>query len=180
MVRVGERCQFDDMTGDIESIGIRSTRIRARDRSLITIANSDLAQHKIINQSRRDKWHFRHKIGLQYETSSDTLKSIRDAILDYLTAHDKVFMEKLRVRLVSFDDGALTLQVNAYLEARSNSAFLELQEALLFDIRAIIAANGSDFAYPSSTIYLTKDAGLQPAAGKETGEEREDTDQQSA
>mgnify|MGYP000621763799 CR=1 FL=1 len=161
MVRVGEFCQFDDLAGTVESIGIRSTRIRALDRTLITVANADLAKRKIINYSYRDQFHFRHKLGLRYETSQDALKRILAAIHDYLAAHEKVLEDPLRVRLIGFDDYAVTIDVYAYVQAASTADFMEVQEDLLFDIRAIVEANGSDFAYPSSTVYLSRDKGLQ-------------------
>lgn len=161
MVRVGEFCQFDDLAGTVESIGIRSTRIRALDRTLITVANADLAKRKIINYSYRDQFHFRHKLGLRYETSQEALKRVLAAIHDYLEAHDKVVEDPLRVRLISFDDYAVTVDVYAYVQASNMADFLEIQEELLFGIREIVETNGSEIAYPSSTVYLSRDKGLQ-------------------
>ncbi|WP_208987474.1 mechanosensitive ion channel family protein [Roseibium marinum] len=171
MVRVGEFCQFDELAGTIESIGIRSTRIRALDRTVITIANADLARRKIINFSERDQFHFRHTLGLRYETEPENLKRILAAIRDYLTAHEKVLAETTRVRMIGFNDYAVPVETNAYVLAPDYTGFLEIQEQMLFDIRAIIEANGSSFAYPSSTVYLSKDS--EPSAvdpAKDTGQ----------
>lgn len=161
MVRVGEFCQFDDLAGTVESIGIRSTRIRALDRTLITVANADLAKRKIINYSYRDQFHFRHKLKLRYETSPTSLKRVLAAIHDYLLAHEKVIEDPLRVRLIGLDDYAVTVDVYAYVQAATVAAFQEIQEELLFGIREIVEANGSEIAYPSSTVYLSQDKGLQ-------------------
>lgn len=160
MVRVGEYCEFDGLSGTVEAIGIRSTRIRALDRTLITISNADLAKRKIVNYSYRDKFHFRHKIGLRYETSPEVMRTLLDRIYAYLTAHEKVEETPLRVRLVSFDDYAQTIDIYAYVTAPAMDAYLEIQEELLFAIHDIVADCGSDFAFPSSTVYLGKDGGL--------------------
>ncbi len=167
MVRVGEFCQFDDLSGTVESIGIRSTRIRALDRTLITIANADLAKRKIVNYSYRDKFHFRHKIGLRYETSPEIVKDILDQTLFYLDQHEKVGDAPLRVRLISFDDYAQTVEVYAYVSAADMDEYLETQQELLFAIHEIIADCGSDFAFPSSTVYLGKDKGIPAAEAEE-------------
>ena len=161
MVRVGEFCQFDDLAGTVESIGIRSTRIRALDRTLITVANADLAKRKIINYSYRDQFHFRHKLGLRYETSQEALKRVLAGIHDYLKAHEKVAEDPMRVRLIGFDDYAVTVDVYAYVQASDMAGFLEIQEELLFGIREIVESNGSEIAYPSSTVYLSQDGGVQ-------------------
>ncbi|MCX2722203.1 mechanosensitive ion channel family protein [Roseibium salinum] len=180
MVRVGEFCQFDELSGTIESIGIRSTRIRALDRTVITIANADLAKRKIINYSQRDQFHFRHRLGLRYETSPDALKRIVSAINDYLAQHQKILPETLRVRLIGFDDYAVTIEVYAYVVASAYTDFLEIQEEMLFDIRAIIEANGSDFAYPSSTVYLSRDGGLPTEPARQPADDLPGEDRQTA
>lgn len=167
MVRVGEYCQFDDLAGTVESIGIRSTRIRALDRTLITVANADLAKRKIINFSQRDQFHFHHQLGLRYETTPAALKQIMQAIRSYLLGQDKILTETMRVRLIGYDASAVTVQVYAYVQAPAYADFLELQEQMLFDIRAIVEANGSQFAFPSSTVYLSRDAA--PAQDESNG-----------
>lgn len=163
MVRVGEYCEFDGLSGTVESIGIRSTRIRALDRTLITISNADLAKRKIVNYSHRDKFHFRHKIGLRYETSPEAIKTLLMEVTAYLELHEKVAEEPLRVRLVSFDDYAQTVDIFAYVMAPDTDGFLEIQQELLFAIHEIVVRCGSDFAFPSSTVYLGKDQGLPTA-----------------
>jgi len=169
MVRVGEFCQFDELAGTVESIGIRSTRIRALDRTLITVANADLAKRKIINYSQRDQFHFRHRFPLRYETGQAELKEILSRLRTYLERHDKVLSDTLRVRLIGYDEYAVTVEAYAYVLAPSYADFLEVQEDMLFEMRALIEANGSEIAFPSSTVYLSRDKGLAeegPADGK--------------
>ncbi|MEO9528513.1 mechanosensitive ion channel domain-containing protein [Roseibium sp.] len=177
MVRVGEYCQFDELAGTVESIGIRSTRIRALDRTLITIANADLAKRKIINFSQRDQFHFRHQLPLRYETAPDVLKTVMASIRSYLAGRDKVLAETSRVRMIGYTDCAVSIEVYAYALAPSYGDFLEMQEEMLFDIRAIVEDGGSQFALPSSTVYLSRDTGIarKNANGREASADGPDT-----
>lgn len=174
MVRVGEYCQFDDLSGTVEAIGIRSTRIRALDRTMITVSNADLARRKIINYSYRDKFHLRHKLALRYETPAETMKAILRDIADYLEAHEKVEAEPLRVRLVGFTEYAQTVDIYAYVSAPDLNAFLEIQQEILFDIHDIVSRRGIGFAYPASTVFLDREVtGPSPEDAKASGEAEE-------
>ncbi len=158
IVRVGEFCEFDDLAGTVEEIGIRSTRIRALDRTLIVVANGDLSKRKIVNYSKRDVFLFRHKIGLRYETPSETVKTISSRVYDHMLAHERVADDPLRVRLVEYGDYAIVIDVYANIKASNMDEFTSLQEELLYEIRSIVESSGADFAFPSSTVYLARDA----------------------
>lgn len=180
MVRVGEFCQFDDLAGTVESIGIRSTRIRALDRTLITVANADLAKRKIINYSQRDQFHFRHRFPLRFETGQAALKKILSDLRSYLESHEKVLGDTMRVRLIGYADNAATVEAYAYVLASSNADFLGVQEDMLFEMRELIETNGSEFAYPSSTVYLSRDKGLAQGDSVEQAAFPGDGDSQAA
>ncbi|TPW30780.1 mechanosensitive ion channel family protein [Martelella alba] len=175
LVRVGEFVSFADVSGTIEEIGIRSTRIRALDRTLITIANSDLAKTKIINYSQRDVFLFRHAIGLRYETSNAALTAICEKIKAMLEEHKDVRPDPLRVRVVGYGDFSINIDVFTTVLASDMNAFLAIQEELLLSIRTIAEENGSGFAFPSSTLYLTRDDGVgeEPDFTKDVATETE-------
>ncbi|WP_417604945.1 mechanosensitive ion channel family protein [Primorskyibacter flagellatus] len=154
IVRVGEYCAFDDLAGTVEEIGIRSTRIRALDQTLITVANADLSKRKIVNYSKRGAFMFRHQIRLRYDTPSDTVKEIIAGVRDYLAAHDRVPESPLRVRLVEYGEFAILIDIYANLAAESMDEFTALQEELLYEIREVVETNGTGFAIPSSTIHV--------------------------
>nr|WP_306308787.1 mechanosensitive ion channel family protein [Flavimaribacter sediminis] len=159
MVRVGEFCEFDDLSGTIEAIGIRSTRLRALDRTVITIANSDLAKRKIVNFSRRDQFRLRHDLGLRYETSPDQMRDVLMKIRQYLEAHPLV-QEGFRVRFKAFGEYALIVEMHGYVSASDLVEFLGVQEEILLRIAEIVRDSGSGFAMPSTTTYLTRDQGV--------------------
>ncbi|WP_346897452.1 mechanosensitive ion channel domain-containing protein [uncultured Roseibium sp.] len=160
MVRVGEFCEFDDLAGTIETIGIRSTRIRALDRTVITVSNADLAKRKIINYSRRDQFLLKHRITLRYETSEAQLNRVIAEIRAFLEAHELVADEPLRVRLMELGAFSLDIEIYAYIQTSVRDTFLEIQEDILMKIMEIVHESGTDFAFPSSTTYLAQDSGL--------------------
>lgn len=164
IVRVGEYCAFDDLAGTVEEIGIRSTRIRALDQTLITVANADLSKRKIVNYSKRGAFMFRHQIRLRYDTPSETVKKIIAGVREYLAEHERVPESPLRVRLVEYGEFSILIDIYANLAAESMDEFTALQEELLYEIRAVIEANGTGFAIPSSTIHL---AGASEAGKRE-------------
>jgi MscS family membrane protein len=168
MVRVGEYCEFEGLSGTVEAIGIRSTRIRALDRTLITVANSDLAKRKIVNFSRRDRFLLNHVISLRRDTDAAVLLSIIEKIRLSLEENPKVLDQMaLRVTFVGFGDYSLNIELFTYISTADRNEFLKIQEQILVEITRIVQQGGSNFAFPSNVTYLGRDHGLpqQVAAG---------------
>ncbi|MGR5138862.1 mechanosensitive ion channel family protein [Vibrio jasicida] len=159
---VGDYCQIGNQSGVIEQIGVRSTRLRAKDRTQITITNGDLIKHEIINFSRRDRYPFKATIGLRYETDMSQLQTITKKIADLIQEHTDVLDSPIRVHFDTFNAYSLDIQILAHLNTTNRETFLNLQQALLISINQIVEAEGAKFAYPSNTTYLTADS-LQPA-----------------
>ncbi|AYO20846.1 mechanosensitive ion channel family protein [Vibrio owensii] len=164
---VGDYCQIGNQSGVIEQIGVRSTRIRAKDRTQITIANGDLIKREIINYSRRDRYPFKATIGLRYETSMSQLQSITEKITSLLKEHPDVLDSPLRVHFSAFNAYSLDIEILAHLNTTNRETFLNLQQELLILIDKIITTEGAQFAFPSSTTYLATDT-LQPAVTPKT------------
>jgi MscS family membrane protein len=159
-VRVGELCQFGEMRGVVEQIGIRSTRIRALDRTLITVPNSDFAKMRLVNFARRDRMLLNTTLGLRYETTPDQLRYVIARLRELLVAHPMVLADKRRVRFCGFGASSLDIEVNAYVATRVWEDFLGVREDLLFRMAEIVTDAGSGFAFPSQTTYFTRDSGL--------------------
>ncbi|WP_084659992.1 mechanosensitive ion channel family protein [Vibrio sonorensis] len=153
-IQVGDYCEFEDVAGTVESIGIRSTKIRALDRTLITIANGSLVRMKLTNYSRRDKFHFRTTLSVSYQTSMETLSQVIEALKRYLKHQPNVAQQPLRVNFTQFANCSLQIDIHAYIYALDRSAFLNIQQTMLFDIAEIMAQHSVDFAYPTQTLYL--------------------------
>jgi len=159
-IRVGDFCQFGGQMGTVEDIGLRSTRIRTLSRTVIAVPNGQLAVENIENFSLRDKFWFRHLIGVRYETTADQLRYVLAGIRTMLYSHPKVERDGARIRFVAFGGSSLDLEIFAYLKASEMSDFLAIQEDLLLRIMDLIAEAGTGIAFPSQTTYLAKDTPL--------------------
>ena len=159
-VRTGDFCRVGEVTGTVENIGMRSTRIRTQARTIITIPNADFSTRQIENYERRDRFWFHHVLNLRYETTPDQLRAITAQIGAVLQDHPKVDEEPLRVRFLKLGQFSLDIDVHAYVAASDFSEFLEIQEGLLLTLMDVVADGGSAFAFPSSTLYIEPDTGL--------------------
>jgi MscS family membrane protein len=157
-VRVGDFCRFGDILGTVEDIGMRSTRIRTLDRTVVVIPNGEFSSLKIENYSRRDRFWFHPTLGLRYETTPDQIRYLLVELRSMLYAHPRVDPDPARVRFVGLGAESLNIEIFAYVHAENQDDFLEVQEDLTLRIMDIVAESGTSFAFPSRTLYLAKDA----------------------
>ncbi|MGZ7032499.1 MAG: mechanosensitive ion channel family protein, partial [Thermoanaerobaculia bacterium] len=167
-IHVGDYCQAGSTEGGVESIGLRSTRIRTLDRALVTIPNGQLAGMAIGNLTHRDKFLFRHNIRLRYETTADQLRQVLTNIRKMMWAHSKLEAGTIRIRLIRFADYSLDLEVFAYVLTHDTPAFLEIQEELLLAIMDIIEESGTSVALPFQTTPATENIDPDAPPGKVT------------
>ena len=159
-LRVGDFCKIGDSLGTVEEIGLRSTRIRTLNHTLLTVPNGQLASMVVENYASRDRIWFRHVIGLRYETSADQLRYVLAEIRTLLQEHPKVESSTARVRLIRFANSSLELEVFAYVLLADFADFLGIQEELLLHIMDIVERAGTGIAVPTQTTYLTRDSRL--------------------
>ena len=152
----GDYISVSGVKGTVERIGFRSTRIRTIEKSYLTIPNKMLINDVLDNLSlrtfRRSKFH----IGLVYSTSQDQIKAIVMEIQKYLDDHEMTNEDGL-VRFEEFGDSSLNIMVLMYVDTQQYAKFLEVLEDVNFQIMEIVKRNGSDFAFPSTTVYLQKE-----------------------
>jgi MscS family membrane protein len=158
-IRVGDFCLAGNIEGTVESIGLRSTRIRTLNRTLVTIPNGQFSAMSIENLAHRDKFLFRHKFGLRYETTAEQLQHVLKEIRTMLSEYPGVEPTTHRTRFVRFGDSSLDIEVLAYVLTPNWEGFLAAQEDLLIRLMGIIEASRTSFAFPSQTMYITKDQG---------------------
>jgi MscS family membrane protein len=169
-IRVGDFCKAGDHQGTVEDIGLRSTRLRTLDRTVVSVPNGQLATMSLENYTVRDKILFRHTIQVRYETSADQLRFVIAGIRRLLYEHPKVETEGARVRFMGLKDSALELEVYAYIPETVYAVFLAIQEDLLLRIMDLVEESGTSFAFPSQTTYVARDAGLDEAKRKKAAE----------
>jgi MscS family membrane protein len=154
-VRVGDSLKMGDIVGTVEQIGLRSTRIRTLDRTLVSIPNSQIANASVETLSARDKFWFRPVVGLRYDTTPEQLRAVLNGVRQLLHDHPAVETESIRVRFFRLGPFSLDIEVFVYLLAHDWNHFMELQERLLLSITEIVRAAGTAIAFPSQTLYVT-------------------------
>jgi MscS family membrane protein len=154
-VRVGDFLNLGDVQGTVEGVGLRSTRIRTLDRTMVSLPNGQIANMRLETLSARDKFWFHPAIALRYETTASQLHSFLRDVRELLRQHPNVDPASVRVRFVRFGTFSLDVDIFAYTSAHDWNDFLEFQEELLFRIIDIVHQTGTDFALPSQTLYLT-------------------------
>ncbi len=170
-VRVGDFCRFGEQIGTVEEIGVRSTRVRTLDRTLITIPNSTFSSMQLENFTKRDRIRLYTIFGVRYETTPDQMRYILVEIRKLLYSHERVLDDPARIRFINFGAHSLDLEIFAYVDTSDWGEFLGIREDIFLRIMDIIEQSGSGFAFPSQTLYLGKDDGLNEEKVREVAAE---------
>lgn len=136
--RVGEFCRIGSETGTIEEIGLRTTKIRRLDDTIVTIPNADLAQTRIQNLSRRRRFPFEMQLALPIGTTGPQVRTISEEIEAVLAGHELVNPDTVRVLLTGFGEKTMTLELRAHVDVTRNSVFLAVQHELQLRILEIV------------------------------------------
>jgi MscS family membrane protein len=154
-IRVGDFLKVGDTLGTVSEIGLRSTRIRTLNRTVVNLPNGQIATGSLENLTLRDKFWFHPIIGLPYETSASQIRSILQSVRVLLTRQSEVDDASFHVRLLRFGTSSLDIEVFAYVFARDWNDFLRIQEDLLLQIMQIVEEAGSRLALPAQAMYVT-------------------------
>ena len=159
-IRIGDLCQYGTEIGIVEAIGIRSTRIRGFDRKLTTIPNGMLSKMSIINYDQRDRILIQSVISVRYETTPEQLRYLLVKIREMLLGHPRIHHDPARARFFGFGDSSLDIEVFAYVKTRDRQEFFGIREDIFLRIMDIVQESGTGFAFPSQTLYVGRDNGL--------------------
>tara|TARA_Y100001958_G_scaffold157675_1_gene153364 strand:- start:269 stop:1354 length:1086 start_codon:yes stop_codon:yes gene_type:complete len=143
--------------GIVEKIGFRSTTIRKFDKSLAIIPNFQFAENAVINVSQTTNWLISWIITLQYDTTIEQLKNIRDQIENHIKDNDDYNKDiGLAVRVDKFSDSSIDMYVRCFTKTSSWNEWLKVKEKLAISVKQIVEKNGASFAFPSQSIYVEK------------------------
>lgn len=166
-VSVGDFCKFGEVMGTIEDIGIRSTQVRTLDRTIVTVPNGAFASMQIENYSRRDEFRFYTVLTMRYETTPAQIRFLLAEIKSMFDSHELVNPDPARVRFVGLGSHSIDIELFCYVRADDWNHFLVLREDMLLKIMEIVAQSGTDFAFPSQTLYFGKDHPPSPEQAQE-------------
>ena len=152
-VRVGDFCKVGDVLGTVEDVGMRSTRIRTNERTVVTIPNGVFSSQQIENFSRRDRFLFNPTIGLTYATDAALMRRVLAAIRTLLE-DDENIADNPRVRFVNLSAHSLDIEIFAYIQTFDYGLSLGMREQVLLKIMERLAELGANIAFPTQTIVL--------------------------
>ena len=166
LVLVERRFQVGDwifvegvIEGTVESIGFRSTVVRRFDKSLATIPNFQFAENAVINNSQTTNRRINWMIGLEYKTTSEQLKNIKDQIENYIKK-SKDFSKSadtmLSVKVDQFAASSIDIRLICFTETTNFKEWLNVKDSLAIEIKDIVEKNKASFAFPSTSIYVEK------------------------
>ena len=154
-IRIGEWIKVGGVEGVVEDVGMRTTKIRSFQKSLITVPNSIVANSPIENFSRRGIRRIKMHIGLTYATNSEQIIQIIQDIKSMLQAHEGISQsDSLMVNFDTFGDSSLNIFIYTFTKTANWAKYLEIREDIHLKIMEIVEKNGSGFAFPSQSIYV--------------------------
>lgn len=172
--QVGDFVQVGDVVGNVEDVGLRSTKIRTLERTVVTIPNAAVVNSNIVNMARRDRIFYRFTIGLVYGTTVAQLQFVVDEIRKLLLDDPRVCLDGQRARFRGFGPSSLDVEVFSWIDTEDYNTFTVIAEELNFRIMEIVERSGSSFAFPSQTLYLGRDAGLDTERARAVAKEVQD------
>jgi len=160
---VGEFVKIEDFMGHVESVGLRSTRFRTLDRTLITLPNGRVADMRIENYSARDRMRLACVISLLHGTNAAQAREVLGGIERVLRAQPRLWPDALTVRLKEFGSASLDIEVGVWFATSDWTEFLAIRQEVLLQIMEVVEAAGTHLAFPTRTLLQTPDP---PAAAR--------------
>ncbi|HSD20823.1 MAG TPA: mechanosensitive ion channel family protein, partial [Anaeromyxobacter sp.] len=169
--RVGDFVKIEDFVGTVEHIGMRSTRVRTLDRTIITIPNGKLSDMRTETFAPRDRIRLLANFGLVYSTSAAQMREVLAGIERALRTQPKLWTESVSVRFSALGDSALNVEVVAWFETSDFSEFTAIRQELFLSFMEAVERAGTSFAFPTRTLHLVPPGGAgQPRGGHTSGE----------
>jgi MscS family membrane protein len=163
-MREGDFVKLYDFVGTVEQIGLRSTRIRTLDRTVITVPNGELANQRIESFAVRDRMRLATTIGLVYGTTSQQMRDILAALEAILRSHPKIWPDSMTVRFKELAASSLDVEIMAWFQTDDGAEFQAIRQDILLDFMAAIERHGSSIAFPTRTVHVSGAAVAAPAA----------------
>jgi MscS family membrane protein len=148
-VAVGEFCKFGDRMGTVEDIGLRSTRIRTPDRTLVTVPNGQFSSMTLENFDRRDKMLFHFMLNVRRDTKPDQVRDLLASVANILAENPKLEKSALPVHFNGVGTYSLDLEITAYVLTKDGDEFMRIQQDLYLRILDAVEAAGTALALPT-------------------------------
>jgi MscS family membrane protein len=151
--RVGDFVKVEEFVGTVEEVGLRSTRFRTLDRTLISIPNGRVADMRLESFSARDRMRLACTVGLVYGTTAVQMREVLAGLEGVLRAHPLIWPEAVVVRLKEFAPSSLDIEVMAWFETSEWSEFQLIRQEVLLQFVEVVEKAGTSFAFPTRTVH---------------------------
>tara|TARA_A100001011_G_scaffold55730_1_gene54539 strand:+ start:4350 stop:5453 length:1104 start_codon:yes stop_codon:yes gene_type:complete len=152
---VGDIVTLGGVTGVVEKVGFRSTRIRTFDKSIVTVPNKNIISSELDNLGARPVRRVKFNIGLTYDSSVNNIKAIVNDIQDLIDKHPDTNNDG-KVRFLNFGPSSLDIMVLYYVNSPDWEVLINTQEKINYSIIDIVSKHKCDFAFPSTSVYIEK------------------------
>jgi MscS family membrane protein len=155
--REGDFVRIEDVVGTVESLGLRSTKIRTLDRTLVSIPNGKLAEMRLETFAARDRLRLACTVGLVYGTTAEQMRKVLDGLEGVLRAHPKIWPDTVMVRFKELAASSLDIEVMAWFTTSDWQEFLVIRQETLLAFMRVVEASGTSFAFPTQTIHVLRE-----------------------
>lgn len=156
-VHIGDFCKIGDVAGTVEDIGMRSTRLRTNDRTLVTIPNGDLSNQRIENLARRNRFLVNRKFQLRYDAGSEKIRLFIHRLEELLYANEHITEEGVPVRFYGPGDAGHQFELFFYVNVTDFNVFLKIQQDLMLQMLDLVNELGLYYIIPSQTMLPAVD-----------------------
>jgi len=158
-VKIGDFCKIGEHLGTIEDIGLRSSRLRTLDRTVVSIPNAEMSTVRIENYGIRDKIRYYTVLQVGYDTTPDQMRHLLIELRRMLYSHPKTLPDPCRVRFINFGAHSLDIEVFVFANTTDWQEFTGIREDINLRVMDIVSESGAYFAYPTQTLYLGRHSG---------------------
>ena len=161
-IRVGDFVRVEDFVATVESIGLRSTRFRTLDRTLVTLPNGRLAEMRLESLTARDRMRLATVVGLSYSTTAAQMKAVLEGLEGVLRAHPKIWPDAVVVRFKELGASSLDIEIMAWFQVPEWSDFQVCRQEVLIGFMEVVEQAGTSIAFPTRTVHLHVEEGRLP------------------
>ncbi len=152
--RVGDTVRIEDFLATVERVGLRSTRFRTLDRTIVTIPNGKLADSRIESLSARDRMRLAIIVGLVYGTTESQVRQVLEGFTRVLKAQPKLWPEGVTVLLRGLGASALDIEVTAWFQTEDFGEFQGIRQEVLLQFLRVVEQAGTSMAFPTQTLHV--------------------------
>jgi MscS family membrane protein len=165
--RVGDFVKVEDFVGTVEDIGLRSTRFRTLDRTVISIPNGKLADQRLETFTARDRMRLATTIGVEYGTTHAQMQEVLQGLERVLREHPKIWPDAVIVKFKEFGASSLDIEIMAWFQVPTWGDFQQCRQEVLLGFMQVVEDAGTGFAFPTRTVHLIQEGGSAPAVETE-------------